>query len=185
MGDSGQVRDAIRGATCVFHLASSALPSTSNEDPKGEAAETLVAGLDLLEACVEAGVRTVVFPSSGGTVYEPAAAEPFTEESPTHPISAYGITKLTFEKYLALYKDLHGLDYRVLRISNAYGEGQPGHRPQGLIGAALHRALADEALPIWGDGIDGSRLRVRRRCRRLLRRGARARWPMTHRASST
>jgi UDP-glucose 4-epimerase len=56
------------------------------------------------------------------------------------------------EKYLALYRHLHGLDYRVLRISNAYGEGQQPDRPQGLIGVVLRRIAAGEPIQVWGDG---------------------------------
>lgn len=65
-----------------------------------------------------------------------------TESHPTDPISSYGITKLALEKYLALYRHLHGLDYRILRISNAYGEGQQPDRPQDPIGVVLRRIAA-------------------------------------------
>ncbi len=150
--DEEALRAALRGAQHVYHLASTSLPSTSNEDPRADVEETLAGGVGLLRACVESGVRTVVFPSSGGTVYAPTTAELVHESDATDPISSYGITKLAFEKYLALFRQLHGLEYRALRIANAYGEGQSGHRPQGLIGAALNRALADEPITIWGDG---------------------------------
>ncbi len=74
------------------------------------------------------------------------------ETAGTDPITSYGITKLTFEKYLALYWHLHGLDYRILRISNAYGEGQQPDRPQGLIGVALRKLAAGHPITVWGDG---------------------------------
>jgi UDP-glucose 4-epimerase len=150
--DRQRLRAALRGATHVLHLASGTLPSTSNERPREDVEGNLAGGLAFLDACVEEGVSTVIFPSSGGMVYGPSEAEHLDETAPTDPISSYGITKLAFEKYLALYRDLHGLDYRVLRISNAYGEGQPGDRPQGLIGVSLRRIAADEPITIWGDG---------------------------------
>jgi UDP-glucose 4-epimerase len=107
----------------------------------------------LLDACRDAGVGMVVFPSSGGTVYGMAGgAEPFTEDASTEPVSSYGITKLTIEKYLALYRHMHGIDYRILRISNAYGEGQQPDRPQGLIGVVLQRLMVGRGITVWGDG---------------------------------
>jgi UDP-glucose 4-epimerase len=44
------------------------------------------------------------------------------------------------------------LDHRILRISNAYGPGQPDDRTQGLIAVALARCVRGEPLTIWGDG---------------------------------
>jgi UDP-glucose 4-epimerase len=151
--DRSRLRGALEGVDCVFHLAWSTLPQTSNEDPQADVQGNVIAGIGLLEACVEAGVQTVVFPSSGGTVYGPAMGGlDLTEAHPTNPISSYGITKLAVEKYLALYRHLHGLDYRILRISNAYGEGQQPDRPQGLIGVVLRRIAAGEPIQVWGDG---------------------------------
>jgi UDP-glucose 4-epimerase len=151
--DRSRLRDALEGVDCVFHLAWSTLPQTSNEDPQADVQGNVVAGIGLLDACVDAGVQTVVFPSSGGTVYGPATGgRDLTESHPTDPISSYGITKLAMEKYLALYRHLHGLDHRILRISNAYGEGQQPDRPQGLIGVVLRRIAAGEPIQVWGDG---------------------------------
>jgi len=94
----------------------------------------------------------VLFPSSGGTVYGIPQYTPITEEHPTNPISSYGITKLAIEKYLALFHRLYGLDYGILRISNAYGERQPLKNAQGLIPTIIHQALTRQPLHIWGDG---------------------------------
>lgn len=150
--DSARLRAAISGADCVFHFAWTTVPQTADENPQGDVQSNLTAGLGLLDACRDAGVRLVVFPSSGGTVYGSSEAAMLDETSPTEPICSYGITKLAMEKYLALYRHHHGLDYRILRISNAYGEGQPADRPQGLIGVSLQRVARGEPLTIWGDG---------------------------------
>jgi UDP-glucose 4-epimerase len=146
------LRRALDGVDYVFHFAWTTVPQTSNENPAWDVTSNLTAGLGLLDACREAGVRAVVFPSSGGTVYGTADCEALDETCPTEPICSYGITKLALEKYLALHRRQHGLDYRVLRIANAYGEGQRVDRPQGLIGAALVKVARDEPIEIWGDG---------------------------------
>lgn len=151
--DRQRLRTALSGIDCVFHFAWTSVPQTSNEDPQADVQANLVASIGLLDACRDAGVRMVVFPSSGGTVYgnapDPHAPD---ENSLTDPISSYGISKLSVEKYLALYWHMHGLDYRILRISNAYGEGQQAERPQGLIGIALRKAAAGGVLTVLGSG---------------------------------
>jgi UDP-glucose 4-epimerase len=147
-----RLRKAMEGADYVFHFAWTTVPQTSNENPEWDVQSNVVGSLALLETCCDAGVRRVIFASSGGTVYGGTSRELWKESSPTEPICSYGITKLAVEKYLALYRRTRGLDYRVLRISNAYGEGQRVDRPQGLIAVALEKAAAGEAIEVWGDG---------------------------------
>ena len=74
------------------------------------------------------------------------------ETAPTEPITAYGISKLTIEKYLALYEHLHGLDYRVLRVANPFGPYQIPMKNQGIIATLVSHALRHERIEIWGDG---------------------------------
>jgi UDP-glucose 4-epimerase len=75
-----------------------------------------------------------------------------SEDHPLDPITAYGVSKVTAEKYLQLYRYLHGIDARVLRISNPYGAGQNPTRQQGAISTFIHRALTHSPIEIWGDG---------------------------------
>ena len=142
----------VAGHTHVFDLIGAGLPNSSNDNPAQVVADGLPPKIRLLEACRRQGVRRMVFVSSGGTIYGPAGSGPIPETAATDPISAYGIGKLTVEKYLALYHHLHGLDYRILRIANAYGPRQQPLREQGLVAAVLHRLLAGQPIPVWGDG---------------------------------
>ena len=77
---------------------------------------------------------------------------PIKESHPTDPISSYGIVKLAIEKYLHLFWTLYGMEYRILRISNAYGARQPITPTQGAIASFLGKAAAKEEIVIWGDG---------------------------------
>jgi UDP-glucose 4-epimerase len=109
-------------------------------------------GLALLDACSHAAIQTVIFASSGGTVYGSGSKSPIREDAELRPVSAHGIAKLTFERYLSLYAAGGAFDYRILRISNAYGPGQRSDRPQGLISVGFSRMHRREPISVWGDG---------------------------------
>ena len=113
---------------------------------------TFVPALRLLEVCVQAKVRQIIFPSSGGTVYGDTDSEPIPETHVMEPRSSYGITKVTIEKYLALFHRLHGLDYTILRVANAYGPRLPVRGEQNAVGAFLARMGRGEPIALWGDG---------------------------------
>jgi UDP-glucose 4-epimerase len=143
---------ALEGAEVVFHLVSTTLPKSSNDNPLYDVESNVLGSLRLLELCREHGVRKLVFVSSGGTVYGVPRATPVAEDHPTEPISSYGIHKLTVEKYLALAHRLHGLDYRIARPANLYGPRQRLDTAQGAVAVFLDRALREQPIQIWGDG---------------------------------
>jgi UDP-glucose 4-epimerase len=155
LNDRLHLRSCLEGVDVVFHLAWTTVPQTADENPAWDIESNVIAGLGVLDACCAAGVQRVVFPSSGGTVYGDVAGAPdgtIDESAATNPIGAYGVTKLTFEKYLSMYRTANGLDSVILRVTNAYGEGQRGDRPQGLVGVALTRAKRDATITQLGDG---------------------------------
>lgn len=152
LGNHGLTREGLEGVEVVYHFVSTTLPKTSNDDPIYDVRSNLVDTLQLLESCVEAGVRKVVFASSGGTVYGVPEEVPIKEEHPTHPISSYGIVKLAIEKYLHLFHHLHGLDYTALRVSNPYGPYQNPVGQQGAISVFLNHMYEGTPVTIWGDG---------------------------------
>jgi UDP-glucose 4-epimerase len=143
---------AVEGCEMVFHLLGGSIPDSSNRDPLGDLLSSAVPSLQLLDICRASMVRKVLFVSSGGTVYGIPRAVPIPESAPTDPISAYGISKLAVEKYLALYHYLYRCDYSVLRVANTFGPYQSPHRRQGLIAAFMHRIARGQPVEIWGDG---------------------------------
>lgn len=150
--DLSALARAIEGQELVFHFLSSSIPESSNRDPGEDLNANAVSTIRLLELCRAAGVRKVMFASSGGTIYGIPSIIPTPETSPTDPISAYGISKLAVEKYLALYHHLYGLDYHILRIANPYGPRQSPFKKQGVVATILHRAITGQKLEIWGTG---------------------------------
>lgn len=146
------IENAVAGCHVIFHLVSTTLPKSSNEDPIFDVESNVVGTLRLLETASRFGVKKVVFVSSGGTVYGVPKSVPISETHPTDPVSSYGIGKLAIEKYLHLYHILHGLDYIVLRVANPYGERQRAVASQGAVAVFMNRALRSQPIEIWGDG---------------------------------
>lgn len=156
-GDFGNQVDlagvfADRHIDTVVHLVSSTVPGSSNRDPRFDILTNVGDTIMLLDLCVRHAVRKLLFLSSGGAVYGIPRRMPVDEDHPNDPISSYGIAKLAVEKYLHLYKHLHGLDFVVIRAANPYGPGQRHDAEQGAIGVFAHRILRGEEIVVWGDG---------------------------------
>jgi UDP-glucose 4-epimerase len=154
-GDINQaylVREAIYGVDVVFHLTWTTIHEIANQDPAGDVTANLIPTIHLLEACRNAGVRRIIFASSGGTVYGRAQAWPIPETHPQNPVNGYGITKLAVEKYLYMFRHLYGLDYAVFRPSVPYGPRQNPLAGQGAVTVFLYRVARGLPITIWGDG---------------------------------
>jgi len=151
-GNRGLVSSAVKGIDIVYNLISTTVPKTSNEDPVFDVTSNVIETLHLLEACVQEKVDNVVFISSGGTVYGIPEKLPVDEDCQTNPICSYGISKLTIEKYLYLFKKLHGLNYKIIRPSNPYGPRQNPNNIQGAVSVFLGKVLQNVPITIWGDG---------------------------------
>lgn len=146
------ISKSLKGNTFAVHLVSSTVPATSNQNMFYDAESNLLSSMHLFEKCAEYRIKRLVFISSGGTVYGNPIKLPINEQHPTEPTSSYGIIKLTIEKYLNLYSILKGLDYRILRFANPFGERQNPFLTQGLIAHLLYKIKNDEPIEIWGNG---------------------------------
>lgn len=146
------VCSALEGCDICFHFVSTTLPKSSNDNPIFDVQTNIGGTLKLLNHAVRCGVKKVIFLSSGGTIYGIPKKTPIDESHPTEPICSYGVTKLAIEKYLELYRVLHGLDYTVIRLSNPYGERQRLNSTQGAVAVFLNRLLKNTPIEIWGDG---------------------------------
>lgn len=152
LGNHGLIREALEDVEVGFHLASTALPKTSNDGPVYDACSNLVDAIQLLETCVETRVRKVLFASSNGTVYGIPESVPISGDHLTHPITSHGVVKLAKEKYLNLFHLLYGLDYAVRPISNLYGPLQNPEGRQGAVGIFLRHLHLGRKITVWGDG---------------------------------
>ncbi|MGH1335038.1 MAG: NAD-dependent epimerase/dehydratase family protein [Aureispira sp.] len=151
-GDQQLMEKHLQGVEYLIHVAWTTVPKTATENPIYDAQSNLIGGLHLLEAAVTVNVKKVLFISTGGALYGIPQYVPVDEAHPLHPISAYGTSKLSFERYLHFYYNNRGLDYSIFRIANAYGPRQNLTKNQGVIGIWLQKIQQQQAIEIWGDG---------------------------------
>jgi UDP-glucose 4-epimerase len=153
-GNVGALSELIAtGFDAVIHCVSTTTPKSSNESPEFDIQSNVIGTLNLLDICVRHKIGKLVFLSSGGTIYGDISDAPTVDEShPVRPMCSYGVSKLTIEHYLDVYKHLRGLDYVALRLSNPYGERQSPLRALGALTVFLHRTLKRQDVEVWGDG---------------------------------
>lgn len=122
LADIPSVRHAINanGLEAVVHIAGDALVGESMTDPAKYYRTNVVAGLGLLEAMRDTGVRSLVF-SSTCAVYGIPDKLPIDETMPTRPVNPYGQSKLAFEQLLRWFHTAHGINSIALRYFNAAG----------------------------------------------------------------
>jgi UDP-glucose 4-epimerase len=122
-------------------------------DPLHDARANILGSLRLFEACRIAGVRRILFASTGGAIYgEPEGPAPASESHSTNPVSPYGCAKLAIEKYLHYYEAVHGFQVQVFRYANVYGPGQDGTGEAGVVAIFADDILNGRQPKIRGDG---------------------------------
>jgi UDP-glucose 4-epimerase len=142
-----------KGVTVVSHHAAQANVRVSVEHPLVDAEANVLGGLMLIQACRLAGVRRILFASSGGTVYGEQEAWPCDEEHPLRPLSPYGCSKLAVEQYLLAYQRLGDLEPIIVRYANVYGARQDPKGEAGIVAIFAERLLSGEPPRIFGDGL--------------------------------
>ncbi len=136
----------------VCHHAAQIDVRKSVSDPVFDAELNLVAMIRLLEASVAAGVKKVLFSSSGGACYGEQEIYPAPETHPTRPVSPYGASKAAGELYLGYYRAQYGLPYVALRYANVYGPRQNPHGEAGVVAIFAEKLLRGQECTIYGDG---------------------------------
>lgn len=137
----------------IVHFAAQTMVDVSIKDPELDASKNIMGTVNILEAARNSGVKRVVF-SSTAAVYGDVTEDnlPIRENERLKPMSFYGLTKVTVEKYLQLYHDLYGLDYVICRFANVYGERQGDRGEGGVISIFAKRIAAGQDITIYGDG---------------------------------
>lgn len=105
----------------IDHHAAQTMVRVSTERPGHDAQVNILGLINLLTAAAEAGVRKVIFASSGGTVYGTCRRLPIKEDEPLAPESPYGISKAASEHYLRYFAANKSVRYTALRYANIFG----------------------------------------------------------------
>ncbi|HEY0027535.1 MAG TPA: NAD-dependent epimerase/dehydratase family protein [Allosphingosinicella sp.] len=142
---------ALNGADGVFHFAALWLLQC-HEYPQSAFEVNVRGTFNVMDACVKAGVKRLVY-SSSASVYGDAVSEPMTEDHPFNNQNFYGATKICGEAMLRAYHHRYGLDYVGLRYMNVYG---PRQDYRGAYIAVIMKMLdaidKGDAPTIMGDG---------------------------------
>lgn len=139
------------GYDYVVHQAAQTAVPISLKQPDYDCDVNIMGTVNILEACRKTGVKKVVFASSAA-VYGDTEYTPILENYDRKPSSFYGLSKLTVEYYLALYRRNFGLGYVALRYANVYGERQGDAGEGGVVSIFSRKFRSGEGVSIYGDG---------------------------------
>ena len=136
----------------VVNFAAESHVDRSIEDP-GIFLQTNIIGTSvLMDACRKYGIQRYHQVSTDEVYGDLPLDRPdlfFTEETPIHTSSPYSSSKAAADLLVLAYHRTYGLPVTISRCSNNYG---PYHFPEKLIPLMISRALADEELPVYGNG---------------------------------
>jgi UDP-glucose 4-epimerase len=141
----------LKGVDWLIHLASTTSPKESMLEPHKEAANLTASSL-IFQNAIDAGVRKVLFSSSGGTVYGDTGFGPVNETVGTRPVIPYTKTKLAIESELLDLADGTDTIPIILRFGNPYGPNQYPTKGTGVIAAWLAAVRDGKPIIVFGDG---------------------------------
>ena len=136
----------------IFHLAAQIDVRVSVADPLLDVTQNVLGTVNLAEAARRAGVRKIVFASSGGSIYGTPERLPVGEDVPVNPKSPYAASKVSAEVFLNSYRELHGLDCTHLALANVYGPRQDPGGEAGVVAIFVGALLAGRPTRVYGDG---------------------------------
>lgn len=150
--DRQSLRDGLREFDAIIDLAYATVPRTSFNDPLYDLQANLPRVLEMLEDSRQCNdLKRIIIVSSGGAIYGPRSSAAITEDTLPMPISPYGVTKLTAERYALMYHHLYGTPAIVVRPGNAYGRWQRPFTTQGFIATAMGHIIRGEDVVVFGE----------------------------------
>ena len=136
----------------VVNFAAESHVDRSVEDPGLFLRTNILGTQTLMDACRKFGVKRYHQVSTDEVYGDLPLDRPdlfFTETTPIHTSSPYSASKASADLLVLAYARTFKLPVSITRCSNNYG---PYHFPEKLIPLMITRALADESLPVYGNG---------------------------------
>ncbi|NSW53404.1 MAG: NAD-dependent epimerase/dehydratase family protein [Anaerolineae bacterium] len=143
----------LQDVECIVHLAARVLVPESMLYPSEYNTVNVGGTVSVMEAARDAGVKRVVFISSGA-IYGNQQQQPLNEETVPQPFSPYAVSKLSAEHYVRTIGHHANIETVCLRVFNAYGPGQqvpPSHAP--VVPYFLRQASQRGSLIVHGNGM--------------------------------
>lgn len=153
--ESPKIKDVFRREKpeIVYHLAAQKSVGFSVVQPLFDAQVNIIGSLNILENCRVAGVKKIIFISTGGAIYGNMTEKPFRENDRENPGSPYAISKLTIDTYLRnFYSPVYQVPFVSLRLSNVFGPRQDPSGEAGVIAIFINRLLKKQPCFINGSG---------------------------------
>jgi UDP-glucose 4-epimerase len=136
----------------VFHYAAQIDLRISVDEPVVDAQTNILASFNLIKASQKQRIKKFIFASTGGAIYGDIENRPSPESEKEWPLSPYGIAKLSVDKFLYYYNQVHGLNFISLRYANIYGPRQNPHGEAGVVAIFVNKMFKGEQPIINGDG---------------------------------
>lgn len=136
----------------VINFAAESHVDRSIENPEIFLQTNIIGTQTLMDACRTYGIKRYHQVSTDEVYGDLPLDKPdlyFTEETPIHASSPYSASKASADLLVQAYHRTFGLPISISRCSNNYG---PYHFPEKLIPLIIKKALANEELPVYGDG---------------------------------
>lgn len=132
-----------------INLAANTGVQPSIKNPISDATINILGNLNCLLAFEKnMKLKKFIFASSGAPIGN--NFPPFNENSNTNPVSPYGVSKLSCEKYIEFFNEVKGLDCTALRFSNLYGPLSV--RKSSLVSKVIKSIKNSKSITIFGNG---------------------------------
>lgn len=137
----------------IIHLAGQTMVTSSMRDPLNDMEQNIRGTIHLLEMAKSKHIKRIIFSSSAAGYGDvPLDQLPIREETVLDPMSFYGLSKVTAEKYMKMYQKLFGISYVIFRFSNVYGERQGSGGEGGVISIFCKKLANHDKICVFGDG---------------------------------
>ncbi|CAH1206227.1 UDP-glucose 4-epimerase [Paenibacillus plantiphilus] len=134
----------------VYHLAAQADLGRSLLDPSADVTTNVIGTLRVLEGCRRSSAKFIL--ASTAAVFGNAKRFLLSEDTPESPVTPYGLSKRSAERYTVWFWRIYGVPYTILRFANVYGPGQKSTGEGSAVAVFLERMARGLPLIIHGDG---------------------------------
>ncbi len=138
------------GSVSVVHFAAESHVDRSIQSGQPFVRSNVMGTQVMLDVCRQRGVDRFVHVSTDEVYGSLGTTGFFTEETPLAPNSPYSASKASSDLLVRAAVETHGFPALTTRCSNNYG---PYQFPEKLIPLMIANAREDQALPVYGDGM--------------------------------